>query len=199
MKKYLLLFAVGFSLIGCGPSTTIEKSWKEPTSTTKLNEYKKILIICFAQSETARRQAETQLAGLFKGRAVPSYDYKVLVEKGADADAVTAAVKADGFDAAIVTRLIDKEKETSYVPGTTYYGGYGFRGYYGAGYGAYGSPGYYVEDKIYYIETNVYDLKTDKLVWGAVTSTTNPSKMEKSISELADVLARKMREDGFLQ
>lgn len=198
MKKYLLLSAISFSLLACGPGTTIQKSFKEPSSTKQMNDFTKVLVVAFAQSETGRRQAETQIAGLLKGAGVPSYSYKVTVEKGADAQAVEDAMKADGFDGAIVMRLIDKEKETSYVPGTTYYGG-GFRGYYGYGYGAYSSPGYYVEDKIYYIETNIYDLKTEKLLWSAVTATTNPSKMDKTINEIADVLANQMRKDGFLK
>jgi hypothetical protein len=165
-----------------------------------MNDMKKVLVVVFAQSETARRQAEEQIVKRLQGRGVVSYSYKVVVEKGADSDAITAAIKADGFDGAIVTRLIDKEKETSYVPGTTtypYYGG--FRGYYGYGYGAYSTPGYYVEDKIYYIETNIYDLKADKLIWSAVTSTTNPGKLEKSINELGDVLGAQMRKDGLIK
>jgi hypothetical protein len=157
------------------------------------------LVVVFAQNETNRRKAEEQFVALMKGRGVASYSYKVMVDKGGDADAVTAAVIADGFDCATVTRLVEKEKETSYVPGTTtgYYGG--FRGYYGYGYGGYSSPGYYVEDKVYTIETNVYDLKKDKLVWSGVTKTTNPGKMDKEINIYADVLAAQMRKDGFLK
>jgi hypothetical protein len=192
--------ALAVLAVSCGPSTRIEKSWKDPQESKTLNDMKKVLIVCFAESETSRRQAEEMLAARLQGRGVASYGYKVVAEKGADASALTDAIKADGFDAAIVTRLIDKEKETSYVPGTITYPYYaGFRGYYGYGYGAYATPGYYVQDKIYYIETNVYDLTADKLVWSAVTSTTNPGKMEKSLNEIADVLAQKMRKDGFLR
>jgi hypothetical protein len=197
MKKLTFIAVLGALIMGCTPSTVIQKSWKDPSSTAKINEFKKVLVIVFAQSETARRQAEEALAAKFQGRGVPSYNQKVMVEKGANSEAISAALKAEGFDAALVTRLIDKEKETSYVPGTTTYAG-GFRGYYGYGYGAYSSPGYYVEDKIYYIETNVYDLAADKLVWSAVTSSTNPSKLDKTINEIATVLADKMEEDGFL-
>jgi len=185
-------------MVACTPSTVIDKSWKDPASTVKLNDFKKVIIMVFAQSETARRTAEEQLAKMLQGRGVPSYNQKIMVEKGANTEAISAALQAEGFDGAIVSRLVDKEKETTYVPGTTSYPYYGFRGYYGYGYGAYGSPGYYVEDKIYTIETNVYDLKADKLVWSAVTASTNPGKTDKAIREIAEVLGEQMRADGFI-
>lgn len=199
MKKYFALAFFAVSLLSCGPSTQIEQSWKDPATTTTLDQYSKILVVVFAKDETTRRKAEEQFVALMRGKGVASYSYKVMVDKGGDAAAVTSAVIADGFDCATVTRLVDKEKETSYVPGTTtgYYGG--FRGYYGYGYGGYSSPGYYVEDKVYTIETNVYDLKKDKLVWSAVTKTTNPGKMDKEFNIYADVLAGQMRKDGFLK
>jgi hypothetical protein len=200
MRTTLIAIAFVGLLVSCGPSTQIERSFKEPTSKVIFNDMKKVLVVSFAQSESARMQVETQVANMLQGRGVPSYNYKIMTEKGADAEAVSKALDADGFDGALVMRLVEKEKETSYVPGTTsgpYYGG--FRGYYGYGYGAYSTPGYYVEDKIYHIETNVYDLKADKLVWSAMTATTNPSKMDKTINEIVDVLAKQMRKDGFLK
>lgn len=199
MKKYFVLLFISASLIACGPATEIQQSWKDPAINTTMDQYSKILVVVFAKDETTRRKAEEQFVALMRGKGVASYSYKVMVEKGSDAEATTAAVIADGFDCATVTRLVDKEKETSYVPGTTtgYYGG--FRGYYGYGYGMYSTPGYYVEDKVYTIETNVYDLKKDKLVWSAVTKTTNPGKLDKELNIYADVLAAQMRKDGFLK
>jgi len=200
MKKYFALAFLTASLLSCGPATQIEQSWKDPAGTTTLDQYSKILVVVFAKDETSRRKAEEQFVALMKGKGVASYTLKVLADKGGDSNAVATALIAEGFDCATVTRLVDKEKETSYVPGTTYYGGYGgFRGGYGYGYGGYGSPGYYVEDKVYTIETNVYDLKKDKLIWSCVTKTTNPGKMDKELNIYADVLAKQMRADGFLK
>ena len=95
-------------------------------------------------------------------------------------------------------RLADIEKETSYVPGSspTYYGGYGR--YYGYGAGYYGSSGYYTTDKNYYVETTVYSVNPDKLLWTGTTKTINPSKVEKMVNEIADVVTDKMKKEGFL-
>ncbi|HKH60557.1 MAG TPA: hypothetical protein VKA49_06985, partial [Flavitalea sp.] len=99
----------------------------------------------------------------------------------------------------LLMRLADIEKETSYVPGTTsgYYGGYGR--YYGYGAGYYSTPGYYQTDKNYFIETTIYSINPDKMLWTGVTKTVNPSKVNKTVNEIADVLISKMKEDGFLK
>jgi hypothetical protein len=198
MKNNLFALAMALVLVACGPATRIEKSWKEPGATKKMTDYQKVLVVCFAQSESARRHAEDDIVRGMGGRGVASYSYSVMADKANSKDAITAAIKKDGFDAAIVTRLIDKEKETSYVPGTVTYPYYrNFWGYYGWGYGAYTTPGYYVENHVYYVETNVYDLEKDQLVWSAVTATTNPGKLDKAVNEIAGVIKRQMRVDGF--
>jgi hypothetical protein len=96
-------------------------------------------------------------------------------------------------------RLADIEKETSYVPGTTsgFYGGYGM--YYGYGASFYSSPGYYTTDKNYFIETTVYDVRTNKLLWTGTTKTVNPSNIKNTINDIADLVTQKMKKEGFLQ
>jgi hypothetical protein len=91
------------------------------------------------------------------------------------------------------------EKETYYVQGTTtaYYGGYGR--YYGYGAGMYTNPGYYTTDKNYFVETTVYSVDPDKLLWTGTTKTVNPSKIEKTVNEIADIVTSKMTKDGFLK
>ena len=143
---------------------------------------------------------EDELVKRLNGKATASYtmDFKSL-DTSNGSRAIEEKLKSEGFDGALVMRLVDVEKELNYVPGSTYptyYGRYG--GYYGYAYGAYGSPGYYQEDKVYTIETNIYSLKTDKLMWSGTTATTNPSNLNKTINEIADVIVEKMVSEGFL-
>ena len=96
-------------------------------------------------------------------------------------------------------RLADVEKETSYVPGTNtgFYGGYGR--YYGYGANFYSTPGYYTTDKNYFIETTVYSVDPDKLLWTGTTKTVNPQKIDKTVNDIADVVVAKMKQEGFLK
>ncbi|ULQ55555.1 hypothetical protein KJS94_12960 [Flavihumibacter rivuli] len=200
MKRITMFFAVLLVLASaCGPSTKVTKSWRDPGSTVNFDALKKVLVISLVQNETSRRVVEDALAARLKGKGVASYTLNNLPSSKESEDAVINALKAQGFDAVVVTRLVDIEKETSYVPGTTYPSYYGrFGGYYGYAYGAYGSPGYYTEDKVYSVETNIYTLNPDKLVYSCVTQTTNPSKLEKTINEIAQIVHDRMVQDGLI-
>jgi hypothetical protein len=198
MKK--LLFVLGVSaFIGCGPSTSIEKSWHEPGATVTPSGNQKVFVIGMVKDESSRRIIEDNLVKRIKVPSVQSYT--VLTEdmiKAAKEDALGELLSKGGYTHVLMVRLADVEKETSYVPGTTtgYYGGYGR--YYGYGGGFYGSPGYYTTDKNYFVETAVYSITPDKLLWTGTTKTVNPTKMDKTINEIADVVTYQMQKDGFL-
>jgi hypothetical protein len=197
MKKLLII--LGFSsLIGCGPSTEIVKSWRDPASMISESGTQKILVLGLVKDESSRRIVEDNLVKRMNGKGVASYT--ILNEemvKAAKEDHLEEELAKGGFTHVLLVRLADIEKETSYVPGSTtgYYGGYGR--FYGYGAGMYSTPGYYQEDKNYYVETAVYSINPNKLLWTGTTKTVNPSKMEKTINEIADVIGDKMRKDGF--
>jgi len=200
MKNLLALLFVIVCLISCSPSTKIEKSWREPGATVSVNPQNKVLVIAMVKDETSRRVIEDELVKRLNKSAVASYSVlPAEMLKGASEEALTQQIKTGGYTHVLLMRLADVEKETSYVQGTTtgYYGGYGR--YYGYGAAMYSSPGYYVTDKNYFIETTIYSVNPDKLLWTATTKTVNPSKIDKAVNEIADVVTAKMKSDAFLQ
>jgi hypothetical protein len=202
MKKFFPFYLVLLLSASCGPSTVIDKSWRDPAVTLRPGDWDKVLLVGLLKDETTRRVVEDQLVTRLKGKGVASYKY--FIEKDVTQEKATSfkdKLKSDGFDGAIVMRLVQVEKETNYVPGSssfpTYYGGFG--PYYYNSWNSFYSPGYYTEDKLYHVETNVYSLTEDKLIWSGITTTTNPSKTEKMFNDIADVVAAKMRNEGFLK
>jgi hypothetical protein len=200
MKKYVVVVVLAALSIACGPSTKIEKSWRDPNTTITPGSWSKVLVVALLKDETTRRLVEDQLVQRLHGKGVPSYNY--YVEKDLDevkANGFKDNLVKDGFDGAVVMRLMDVEKETHYVPGNypPYYGRFGRYYYYS--WNSFYNPGFYTTDKIYSVETNVYSFRQDKLIWSGITKTTNPSKTDKMFNEIADVIAAKMRKEGFLQ
>jgi hypothetical protein len=198
MKFYLLgiLFA---GMIACSPSTQIVKSWRDPGATVSASGSYKVLVLGLVKDESSRRIVEDALVRRLNGKGIASYT--VITEdmiKAAKEDQLAEKLAQGGFTHLLMVRLADIEKETSYVPGTTtgYYGGYGR--YYGYGAGMYTTPGYYTQDKNYFVETAVYSITPDKLLWTGTTKTVNPSKMDKTITEIAETVADQMKKDGFL-
>jgi hypothetical protein len=198
MKK--LLFILGVSaFIGCGPSTTMEKSWHDPNATVSVTGNQKVLVMGLVKDESSRRIVEDNLVKKMQVKGIASYT--ILTEdmvKAAKEEALSAMLVQEGFTHVLIVRLADVEKETSYVPGSTsvHYGGYGR--YYGYGASMYGSPGYYTEDKNYFVETAVYSISPDKLLWTGTTKTVNPTKINNTIDDIAMVVTEKMKKDGFL-
>ena len=200
MKNLIAFVLVVTIFISCSPSTEITKTWMEPGATVTPGPDTKTLIIALVKDETSRRVIEDELVSRFKTSAVASY--KILTPdllKEANDEALTRQVTQDKFTHILLMRLADVEKEVSYVPGTTtsYYGSYGR--YYGYGANWYSSPGYYQEDKNYFIETTIYSVNPNKLLWTGTTKTVNPSKLPKAVNDIADVVTKKMAQDGFLK
>ena len=200
MRNLILSLIVISTLVSCGPSTKIEKSWMEPGASVTASAPNKVLVIAMVKDETSRRVIEDHLVKRVSGTGVASYTLvSTDMLKEASDEALKKIVTDGKFTHIILMRLADVEKETSYVPGTTtsFYGGYGR--YYGYGAGMYSSPGYYTTDKNYFVETTVYSINPDKLLWKGTTKTVNPSKVEKTVNDIADVVAEKMKKDGFLK
>ena len=193
----ILLYGSMLLLAGCGPSTKIEKSWTDPSFTpATVQSYKKILVAGLLKNEGTRRIVEDKVVAAFKNvTAVQSYSY---LQPG---DTVRAAIEdkliKDGFDGVVLMHLADVDKTVSYVPGTTYYGGW-YGGY--GGWGGYGgSPGYYQQDKTFYVETNFYSLREGKLLWSATTSSLNPDKLDRTLDDIVASLKGQLQKQKLIK
>jgi len=105
----------------------------------------------------------------------------------------------------VVMRVVGRDQQITQSSGGMYWGGpayatfWGTGGYYGYGWGGVYSPSYIQTDTIVSIETLVYSLKQDKLVWAAQSQTTNPSKVGPFIHELVTKAAAEMKKEGLIR
>lgn len=200
MKKLLFPLLAIIFITACSPSTKVVKSWKEPGASITPGAANKTLIIGLVKDESARRIIEDQLVQRFNGRGVASYTVipPALLSKERE-DGLKAKLQEGAYTHVLLMHLFDVSQETRYVAGsnTGYYGSYG--GYYGFGVGYYSDPGYYTTDKNYYVETTIYSVNPDKLLWTGTTKTINPEKLAASINEIADAVTYQMKKDGFLK
>jgi len=201
MKIKLLLALLAISLLtACGSSTQITKSWTDPSlNSASIKPFNKVLVIAQLKDDSTRRIAEDKIVGSSpRGNFIQSYNYLKPSEQ--EENLVIADLLRDGIDGLILMRLTDVEKSTSYVQGTSYYGGWGYRGGYYGGYGyGYGTPGYYQEDKTYHVETNIYDVKTNKLLWSGTVSTLNPSKLNETLDAIIATVKTELNNKGLIK
>ena len=98
-------------------------------------------------------------------------------------------------------RLIDAEKERVYNPSNfelypPYY--QTFSGYYYRNFPYYSNRGYYTTSKVFTIETSAFSIREDKIIWIGTTKTTDPIGVERMMKEIAHVVYKKMRKEGFI-
>jgi hypothetical protein len=195
MQVFLSLSLLGL-LLACTPTAQIQKSWSDPSLTAgTIKPFKKILVVASLKDESSRRIAEDKMAAQIKKSVVvvKSYDYMQATDK--DQKLLEEKLRKDGFDGILLMHLLEIEKSTSYVPGSSYGGWYGRGGWYG-GYSY--SPGYYTEDKTFIVETNAYSLESNKLLWSIATSTMNPSKVDKSIDGVIYAVKNELMKKGLI-
>jgi hypothetical protein len=180
---------------GCA-STKMVKNWVYPE--TGALQFEKVMALVLVQDRFVRQAGEDEMVRQIKKvEAIASY--RVLPERDLDNESlVRKAVAESGVDGIIVMRPVYDRQEVSYVSGGYPSAYNSFYGYYGWAYPISYAPGYYRSDRLVGVETNIYDAKTDKLVWSGVSQTANPKDVKKVVAETARAVRKVMKKYGFL-
>jgi hypothetical protein len=183
-------------LVACA-STEIVESWRDRTAGPI--GFKKVVVFFFGKDQAMRRKAEDELVRQIKGtQSVTSYSL-IPEAEFKDLDKVWDRLKERAFDGAVIMRLLGVEKEVTQVPGSYpgYY--YSFRGYYRYTWPVVYDPGYLRTDRIARVETNLYSLAEDKLIWAGVSETFNPKNAVSLVGDVARSVAKDLKAKGLLK
>jgi hypothetical protein len=184
--------AIALTFAACaGPSTTIEQSWTTRNPQVDLGN---VVTMYVSADGTMRRTVEDQMAAKLarKGiRAMPSY--AVLSESDlANLDQAKAKLRAAGFDGLVAIRLVSKDTELNYVPGS-------FDGYWGPAWTMAYDPGYVYTETIVRIETSAYSLLTNQLVWSAISKTVDADDdRAEAMDEVTSLAAKELEKRGVV-
>ena len=176
-------------LISCSSNTRLYERWNDNDYTGE--KLQKVLVLGLFKDDIQRRAFETAFAERVDSTGKHAVAGHTLMPDEADFDNkedIIAAVKKVNADAVLITRfkgVIEKERHVvprlDYVPAMGMgYGsyGYGYSGYYGSSYQAVYRPGYTTMDSIVQLDTRVYSVKTEKLVWAGKTKSVNASSSQ---------------------
>jgi hypothetical protein len=204
--KRIFVVLTAILLYGCGTSSTIVSSWRDPKITISSENFKKVLVVALVKDEETRRITENRIAAsspIFH----TSYQFLNQINNDLTNDQKLKILNDENFDGVVTMRLVSKEKQTDYVPGidtSIYYGGYNglYGGAFGGWYGMYAtdfySPGYYVENTFYIVETNVFSLKHNKLIWTGTTQSSDITDIGVTVDDIMRTVINEMKKDGTL-
>ncbi len=198
---------VMFLLVSCGSSTTITGTWEREDIQQNFDN---ILVAALTPNTGLKSTIESHMEQNLQNAGIEaSQSINVLPPKFSDDDnqkqKILNAIQTNGADAILTISILDKDTENRYVPGITSYAPYPYYGYYGNFWGYYShwypqfySPGYYKEEKVYFIETNLYNAQTEDLVWSAQSQTYNPRNLKAFSEDFAEEVVEQLKEDGIL-
>ena len=198
---YLAAGLISLMLIVSCASTKITSSWREPDKKISMGDLNKVLVVALLRKDKDSRVAEDQMASYLHGKGVVSYGYLGNNFDKKNEDVIRDKIRADGFDGAVTMRLVDVDREVTYVPGqmNTYPSYFRtFSGYYYRSWSYYNTPDRYATTKTYTIEVNVFSIKEDKIIWSAQTATTDPEGIDNLTADVARVIDKQMRKEGFI-
>ena len=202
---FVLASVILIATSSCMPSMKITADWtnKEALPEKKLT---KIFIAALTGNLEAKRTLESDFEkhALKRGLQVvksgdlffPNFDEK----NAPDKETVLRKIKESGCDGIFTIALIDDQSETKHKIGDpnyspmTYNYNTAFWNYYDYHHSSLYAPGYYSTNKNYYLESNVYDLRSEQLLWAVQTEAYDPTSIKKFSKKYADMVTKRLKE-----
>jgi len=188
------------------PKQIFETTYQDPDAKPMQVRGAKVVAAVMIKDPAARRRAEDTLAKeitALGGQGIPMYSISADTAVSKEGESKTrAAVEAVGATGLVVMRPVDvnhRSTATQTVSSNDMYGGY-WGGYYGIGWAdpwVDKAPDQRV-DIVITVETHVFSLPQNKLVWTGTSETTNPENAEKLVHKLAVDGVKELRRLGLL-
>jgi hypothetical protein len=208
MKRMIFLCLPILVLLSCSSSTKVTNSWN--AANTEHKPLNKVMIIALTANKdrTLREQLEQRLA---EGLSAEGYnttsayfEYGPKAFEGMKEQAVLRKLSTSGIDGVITVSILDKEKEKNHIRGTVTRQPMRVRsgrfwGDYNARYNRIYEPGYYTTSTKYFIETNLYDVTTNQLLYSAQSETFDPSSAQSLAINYSKAIVKDMKEKQLLK
>ena len=190
--------------------TNFSQSYRNPGYEDTI--FEKIMVIAIASDQESRRAFEDALSSAIGGAAQSSIGVLPKEEQISE-DELHAAINAGGFDAVLLSRLLSIEKSQEYTPPKKYnnprtryypaspgwgYGYGGFYGFYGTTFAEVHEPGYFDTSTTLKLETNLYSVATNELVWTGQSETVDPESIDDARASITAAVAKKLRDERLI-
>jgi len=180
--------------------TKFQSVWKSPDATSVSLGGQKVAALIIDKDESLRVAGEEALARELTARGmqgVPSYRM-VPKEELQSADKARGWYERAGVQAVVVLKVVSDKTRKNYSAATWSSGYYSsLWGYYGYGWGAVYDPGYTRVDRVVSLETLIYSVPKNTLMWAGLSETDNPKEAAKVIEEVVKEAVKEMHDQGL--
>jgi len=192
-------------LTACNPTTTEQEvAWHDPSFSG--GPFKKILVLGISNDLLKKKAFEDIFSDMLRRRgteAVPSYT--VMPQNAVlGKEAIKKAIEGQNVDGVFILQAVGRDTTTETIPGYTvnesnYQNRYNFYNYYTTTSRNYSVPDRTVEIENVYLDTKVFDVATEKLVWQQQTKLVNPKDFVDSVRKVGKSLIKGMAGDNVVK
>jgi hypothetical protein len=196
-----LILTLAWPVAAASPTFTV--TWKNPAAANITYAGKKVVGLIVSDDMPLRQSAEEALARELtaKGvRGVPAYQM-IPKEEVRDKDKAKAWFERTGTTGVVIMRLVDVSKETRPTvvawESAPYYGS--LWGYYPYAWGATIDLTPNKTRVTFVVETLVFDVPGNRLLWAGTSETTNPKGAQELVKSLVNAAADQMKKEGLIR
>jgi hypothetical protein len=210
MKKYNLFLIILITFItSCAPEVYNIAFWVNKEKLT--HPYKKVYILAMlnntannavVENDFAKQATKRGIAHIKNNDMMPA----TFVNREYGKEQTLLKAKELGCDAIFTVGLKAIKTESHYVPGQTSYQPYPTYGYYNRFpvyysnyYGQVETPGYFVNDKVYFIECNLFDVSSQEILFSIQSKTYNPSDIETISKAYCKEVCKLLEKEGIIK
>lgn len=211
MKKLVHFAIISLLLIACSSTTKLQVSYIQEDM--QPHKYNKIAVLALANSDPNRLALEEALANEFVSQGVNAVSTFFIFPLANRADMIAEMevteeqvkeylkkkVSENNIDAFVIISLLDTKTTERYVSQTSGaslyispmgYPAYGYHyyDYYYYSYNMTGRTGYYTTETTYFLETNLYDIESEKLLWTGQTKTEGMTSIDSEVKKFAKLI-----------
>ncbi len=207
--RNLGLILIVVIVVACS-STTMDGSWSDPSYKGQI---KNVYVLGIAKNEMNRRIFEDTFGRNLESQGVKTVSsYQSLPkDQETNKDVIQQAMITNGCDSVLMTQLTGQRTETVTSPGYAtgrYSSAYGDRGayrdrrgwgnYYGRSYDVTYMPPTTTNFVVLTIESVLYDLKTEDMIWSAQLETVVEGYIEKMVQDFAEIVIKDLKEKSLI-
>jgi len=163
-----------------------------------------VMVVGVSKKAKNRKMFEQFFTNQFKSNGIKAVSSAAVIpgDNDPNKDKIKGAAIEQGMGSVLVTHLVGVEKDETHhadsftatpdshlVFGTYYTGTYRYEY----------RPGYTEQNTKVKLESNLYETKTEKLIWSATSESINPESVNKVIEELCKEVMKSLRQNNLIK
>ena len=201
MKRFaIMLPVIVMTVVAVSAAPDFKSVWKSPEAAKVSFAGKKVAALVITEDDSLRVAGEESLVTELTGRGIQA----VATYRMAPKEVLRSAESARGWfekanvEGVVALRPVSSEKRISYNDSLWLSPSYNtFWGYYGYSYSSVVVIGGVDRDTVVTVESLIFSVPLNKLLWAGVSETRNPKTLQKFVEDLVKESVKQLQKQGL--